>query len=113
MLPQSLSRIYARLGITPEHLAEFCQHHQIAELALFGSILRDDFNPDSDIDFLVSYLPTAQRNLLQKLCLQEQLETLLGRPVDLVSKTAIERSRNWLRRQNILSSAKVIYVARY
>lgn len=57
--------IYSRLGITPHQLADFCQHWQIAELALFGSILRDDFTPSSDIDILVTYLPTAQRGLFE------------------------------------------------
>ena len=55
--------LQTRLGITPKQLIDFCQRWQIAELALFGSILRDDFRPDSDIDLLVSYKPTAKRGL--------------------------------------------------
>lgn len=103
--------IYQRLGLTSEQLASFCDHHQVAELALFGSILRDDFHPDSDIDILVTYQPQAQRGLLEKVVMKEELENLTNRKVDLVSKKAIENSRNWIRRQNILSSFEVIYVA--
>lgn len=105
------SRLQSRLGITPEQLIEFCQRWQISEMALFGSVLRDDFSPDSDIDVLVSYHLTAKRGLFEKIRMQEELSFLLHRDVDLVSKKAIEQSQNWLRRKNILDSAEVIYVA--
>lgn len=104
--------LYDRLGITPEQLTDFCDRWHVAELAVFGSILRDDFHAGSDIDVLVSYQPTAQRGLFEKMHMKEELETLCDRPVDLVSKRAIERSQNWIRRKNILESAEVIYVAR-
>ena len=104
-------QIYQRLNITPETLANFCQKNQIMELSLFGSILREDFNKNSDVDVLVSYKPTAKRGLIEKICLTEELKLLLNREVDLVSKKAIENSHNWVRRQNILESAEVIYVA--
>jgi hypothetical protein len=61
------SRLQSRLGITPEQLAEFCQRWQVSELALFGSVLRNDFSPDSDIDVLVPYHPTAKRGLFEKI----------------------------------------------
>lgn len=105
------TRLQSRLGISPEQLAEFCQRWHIAELALFGSVLRDDFSPDSDIDVLVAYQPTAKRGLLEKIRMQEDLSLLLHRDVDLVSRKSIEQSRNWLRRKNILDSSEVIYVA--
>ena len=105
------SRLQSRLAITPEQLTEFCNRWQVAELALFGSVLRDDFHADSDIDVLVSYKPTAKRGLFEKIQMEEELELLLHRKVDLVSKKAIENSHNWLRRKNILGSAEVIYVA--
>ncbi len=101
----------SRLSISPEELTQFCQRWQVAELALFGSVLRDDFGRDSDIDLLVSYQPTAKRGLLEKMQMKAEIESLLDRKVDLVSKKAIEQSKNWLRRQNILSTAEVIYVA--
>jgi predicted nucleotidyltransferase len=105
------SRLQSRLGISPEQLTEFCQRWYVAELALFGSVLRDDFSPDSDIDVLVCYHPTAKRGLFEKIRMQEELSSLLRRDVDLVSKKAIEQSQNWLRRKNILDSSEVIYVA--
>jgi hypothetical protein len=105
------AKIYTRLGITSAQLDTFCQQWHVAELSLFGSVLRDDFNPDSDVDVLVTYLPHAKRGLFQKIRMKEALEALLHRNVDLVSKTAIQQSRNWLRRQNILGSAEVFYVA--
>jgi len=108
----TLTQIYDRLNISPEELDRLCQDWHICELALFGSVLRDDFRPDSDIDLLVSYLPTAQRGLFEAMELQEVFEKTFGREVDLVSKAAILRSRNWLRKRNILNSAKVIYVSR-
>ena len=90
-------------------LKGFCQRWQIAELAVFGSILRNDFNDKSDIDFLVTFSPLAQWGLFEHAQMQQELQVLLNRDVDLVSKRAIERSKNWIRRQNIFSTAKVIY----
>ncbi|MGB3292350.1 MAG: nucleotidyltransferase domain-containing protein [Phormidesmis sp.] len=107
----SQATLYNRLGITARQLAAFCDRWQVAELALFGSILRDDFHANSDIDLLVSYQPQAQRGLLEKVAMKEELESLVNRKVDLVSKKAIENSRNWIRRRDILSSVEVIYVA--
>ena len=107
----SSQTLYDRLNITPEQLKSVCQQWQLAELALFGSILREDFTPQSDIDILVTYQPDAPRGLFAKLNLKEELEALLHRNVDLVSKNAIQQSRNWIRRNNILNSAEVIYVA--
>ena len=105
------SKIYDRLGISPQTLTQFCQRWRVAELALFGSILRDDFHSESDVDVLVTYQPDAKRGLFEKMTMQEELEILFNRSVDLVSKQAIVKSRNWLRRKNILDSMEVIYVA--
>ena len=93
-------------------ITDFCRRWQIVELALFGSVLRDDFKPDSDVDVLVVFASDAHWSLLEHIRMEQELEDLLGRKVDLVSKRAIERSENWLRRQNILTSAQPIYVAR-
>jgi hypothetical protein len=97
--------------IPDEALAAFCRRWKIQELALFGSALRDDFRPDSDVDFLVTYAPDADWSLLDVVGIEEELASLIGRSVDLVSREAIERSDNWIRRKHILSSAEVIYVA--
>lgn len=103
--------IYQRLDITSEQLSAFCRRWQVAELSLFGSVLRDDFTISSDIDVLVTYLPTAKRGLFEKIQMKEELESLLHRSVDLVSKKAVEQSHNWIRRNNILTTAKVFYAA--
>ena len=109
----SLKNLYDRLNATPQQIAEFCQKWQIREFALFGSILRDDFrlhgdNP-SDVDVLFTYGQNARRNLILQVRMQQELEALFHRNVDLVSKTAILTSSNYIRRQNILNSAIVIY----
>ena len=89
----------------------FCRKWKITELALFGSVLRDDFRPDSDVDVLVSFAPDADWSLLDHMAMEEELAGILGRKVDLVSRRAVERSANRIRRQAILSSAEVVYAA--
>ena len=101
--------LYQRLGIEPKKLQEFCRTAKINELCLFGSILRDDFNPDSDIDILVSFNPEVNMSLLQFVDLEYQLEDLLKRQVDLLEKTTVEKDFNWIRRQEILNNYQVIY----
>jgi uncharacterized protein len=108
----NIETLYHRLGITPTQLTEFCQNAQITELALFGSILREDFRPDSDIDMLVTFTPDSNISLLDFVGLEQTLEELLHRKVDLVSKKAAEQDRNWLRRKEILSNYQVIYESR-
>ncbi len=95
-----------------QQIQEFCDRWQITEFALFGSVLRDDFRPDSDIDVLVTFAPTAKRGLSETLQMKDELQALLGRKVDFIVKAALDRSDNWLRRKNILESAQVIYAAR-
>jgi predicted nucleotidyltransferase len=108
--------IYDRLQITPQQLMEFCQKWQIAELAVFGSILRDDFrvggDDPSDVDVLMTYGKNSRKNLILQVRMKFELETLFHRNVDLVSKTAIIADPNYIRRQNILGSARTIYVER-
>jgi len=99
------------LPITNEQLREFCRRWKVAQLAAFGSALRDDFGPGSDLDLLVTFLPEAEWSLIDSIQMEGELSELVGRPVDLVSRRAIERSRNPIRRQAILGSAKTIYAA--
>ncbi|MDJ0581007.1 nucleotidyltransferase domain-containing protein [Crocosphaera sp.] len=105
------SEIYQRLQVNAEQLKQFCKSNYIAELAVFGSILRDDFSVNSDVDLLITYLPSAPRGLLEKIQLKEKFENLFHRPVDLISKISIENSSNWIKRQNILNHSEVIYYA--
>lgn len=93
-------------------VAEFCRRWKITELALFGSVLRDDFRPGSDIDLLVTFAPDADWSLLDHVTMEEELSNILGRKIDLVSRRAVERSGNWIRRKEILETAEPFYVAR-
>jgi uncharacterized protein len=88
-----------------------CKRWHISELALFGSVLREDFRPDSDIDLLLTFAPETKRGLTETLQIQDEFQAIFGRKVDLIVKSAIERSDNWLRRKNILESAQTIYSA--
>ncbi len=92
-------------------LTDFCRRWKVSELALFGSALRDDFKPESDVDVLVAFAPNAHWSLLDLVKMQDELSTLWKRPVDLVTRRAVERSQNWIRRKAILESAKVVYTA--
>lgn len=99
------------LDIDGERLASFCARWHILELDLFGSALRDDFGPGSDVDLLAVYAPDARITLFDEALMEEELEALFGRPVDLLSRRAVEESPNWIRRQAILESAEPLYVA--
>jgi hypothetical protein len=100
------------LKIPQGAIAEFCRRWKITELALFGSALRDDFRSASDVDLLVTFAPDAAWSLLDDVQMQDELQEMLGRDVDLVSRRAIEQSHNWIRRRAILESAETIYAAR-
>jgi hypothetical protein len=101
-----------QIALPEAKVSEFCRKWKIAEFALFGSVLREDFRPGSDIDVLVSFEPRAQWSLMDVVEMQDELETILGRRVDLVERRAIERSENYIRRRYILDSAEPVYVAR-
>ncbi|WP_235927068.1 nucleotidyltransferase family protein [Gloeocapsopsis dulcis] len=100
------------LFLAQEKVNEFCQRWKIIELSLFGSIVRDDFRSDSDIDVLVAFNSDVPWTLLDLVDMQQELEQLLGRKVDFVEKQTIEQSPNWIRRQEILSTAQTVYVKR-
>ena len=99
------------IEIDTPRLEAFCRKWKICELAAFGSVLRGDFRPGSDVDLLVSFSPEAQVGLLEHVMMQEELSKLLGRKVDLVSRRAIEHSANPIRRRLILERAIPLYVA--
>jgi len=100
------------IPIDRDKIASFCQHWKITEFALFGSILRNDFHPDSDVDVLVTFASDARWGLFDMVSMQEELKEMFGREVDLVSCRGVESSRNYIRRKAILSSAEVVYVER-
>jgi predicted nucleotidyltransferase len=89
-------------------IAAFCQKWKITELAVFGSVLRDDFRPDSDVDVLVSFRDDAHWSLYDWVDMQEELHGIIGRQVDLVEKKGLH---NPFRRHAILTTKQVIYAA--
>jgi len=89
-------------------VAELCRRYGVAEMALFGSVLRDDFQADSDVDVLVSFGPEAHPSLLELVELREDLKDLFGCEVDLVERAGL---RNPFRRRTILSTAEVVYAS--
>jgi predicted nucleotidyltransferase len=101
----------ARIPIDRKNIAGFCRRWKISEFALFGSVLRDDFRSDSDVDVLVTFAADAQWTLFDMVNMQDELEKIFGRKVDLVSRRGIEASRNYIRRKAILSSAEVVHAA--
>ncbi|MFQ3611911.1 MAG: nucleotidyltransferase domain-containing protein [Fimbriimonadales bacterium] len=98
-----------KIAISQQTITEFCRKWKIVEFSLFGSVLRDDFRPESDIDVLVRFAADAQHSLSDLILMQEELRNLFGREVDIVVKETLERSRNYLRRKAILGEAEVIY----
>lgn len=100
-----------QLPIDAEKLRDFCHKWSISELAVFGSVLRDDFGPASDVDFLATFAPEARSSLLRREEMQDELAKIVGRRVDIVSRRGIEMSENPWRRGEILSTAETVYVA--
>lgn len=90
-------------------IERFCERWKITDLSLFGSVLREDFSSDSDVDVLVSFAEDTQWTLFDLAAMRDELKVVFGRDVDLVSRRGIESSRNAYRRQAILESAKCIY----
>lgn len=107
-----LTDLQQRLNLKTTEIKQICQQWQITELALFGSVLREDFRSDSDIDVLVSFAENAKITFFDLDAIENQLSQLFNRPVDLVTKKAIQKSHNWIRRQNILNDSQVIYEQR-
>ncbi len=103
------SQLQERLGISADNIAQFCQRWNITELALFGSVLNNQFHADSDIDILIRFAPNARQGLLTIAKIKHELETRIGREVDIALKESIENSENWIRRQEILKTSLVIY----
>jgi predicted nucleotidyltransferase len=91
-----------------DQIAAFCQKWKITELAVFGSVLRDDFRPESDVDVLVSFTDDAHWSLYDWVDMQEELKGMFGRDVDLVEKKSLH---NPFRRHAILTTKQVIYAA--
>lgn len=94
------------IPIDKTKVAEFCRKHHVRRLALFGSVLHDDFGPESDVDVLVEFEPDAGIGLFELAAMEAELGTLFGRKVDVVEKAGL---RNPFRRHTILKSLEVVY----
>ena len=97
------------LPVDRERVGDFCRKWQIAELSLFGSVLRDDFGPESDVDVLVTFAPGSHRTMSDLAQMEEELQTLFGRAVDLVERSSVERSHNYIRRREVLRHIEKLY----
>lgn len=93
--------------VPKQELADFCRRHHIRRLAVFGSVLREDFGPESDVDVLVEFEPTAQIGFIALSRMQRELSELLERPVDLVPKAGLKPKI----RDAVLASAEELYAA--
>jgi predicted nucleotidyltransferase len=106
--------IVERLGLDgarEQRIIDFCNRWRVADLELFGSVLRPDFGPGSDVDLLVTFHPNADWGLIEHAAMEEELAGLLGRPVDLLTRRSVERSANQTRRASILSGAVLLLSA--
>jgi uncharacterized protein len=92
-------------------IEEFCKEWNVKELQVFGSVIRNDFRPDSDIDIVVDFLPGTVHTLIDLAKMEEELEHIFNRRVDLMTRQAIEESRNYIRRKTILSTMERVYSA--
>jgi predicted nucleotidyltransferase len=92
-----------------KRIAAFCKRWKVVEFAVFGSALREDFSPQSDIDALVSFALHSDWGLFDHVQMKQELKELFGREVDLVTRRALEQSRNALLRSEILHTARVLY----
>ncbi|MGV3720314.1 MAG: nucleotidyltransferase family protein [Actinomycetota bacterium] len=97
----------ARIEIDREQLAEFCRRNHIRRLSLFGSVLRDDFRPDSDVDMLVEFAGDARVGLFDMARMEIELSEWMGREVDL--RTPAELSRYF--RDEVVGGAELMYAA--
>jgi uncharacterized protein len=94
-----------------EKLRDFCRKWRITEFSLFGSVVREDFGPESDVDVLVTFSADTRWTLFDMTDMNEELQSLFGRPVDLLTRRAVEGSLNPIRKTSILSSAVMLDVA--
>jgi len=107
------ARALDRLGVSVDTVSAFCRLHRVRELALFGSSVRTDFGPSSDVDILVTWASdSSPRDIGEILDLQTELRGIFRRNVDLVDRATVEASENYLRVASILEGARTVYVAR-
>lgn len=104
-----MSKIHIELP--KEKIAEFCKKWKVREFAVFGSALRSDFRPDSDVDIIVDFELGARISLFDLVSMTDELRVIFQRNVDLLTRQGVEHSRNYIRRKEILSSMQVVHAA--
>ncbi len=110
-LPMATSELSLPIDMPMDAIAAFCERWQIVEFALFGSVLREDFGPESDIDVLVRFAPEHGWSVLDHVAMERELSALLGRRTEIVNTDALTEDRNPFRGREILSSARLLYAA--
>jgi uncharacterized protein len=98
----------SHVSVPRQQIADFCRRWKVTELSFFGSVMRDDFRPDSDVDVLVTFDPDAGWSLFDLVTMQEELASIVGRKVDLLEEAAL---RNPYRRSTILRSKHILYAS--
>lgn len=106
-----MKREIERIALQPEAIRSFCRRWNVSELCLFGSVLRDDFSSESDIDVLVKFDADHTPGIMGIVRMEQEMADMFGHRVDLVTRNAVEKSRNHIRRKAILESARVLYAA--
>ncbi len=99
------------IKVSKDSIAAFCRRNHIRSFAFFGSVLRDDFGPDSDLDILVEFEQGQEPDLMGLVTIESELAEIFGHKVDLVERRSVERSENYIRRRHILQSVEAVYVA--
>lgn len=99
----------AQIAIPREAIQAFCEKWNVEELCLFGSVLREDFGPDSDVDVLVTFADDARWGLFDLGHMEDELRAIFARDVDLVTRRAVEASPNWIRRKHVLQHLETVY----
>ena len=97
--------------IPKNEIGAFCRRNHIRSLGLLGSVLRDDFGPDSDVDVLVEFEQGQEPDLMALVSIESELSEILGHKVDMVERESVEQSQNYIRRRHILQSVEAVYVA--
>jgi uncharacterized protein len=102
-------RINGAIDVPDAAVADFCRKWRVTQIEVFGSALREDFRPDSDVDLLVTFERGSQADLFDLIKMRDEMSELIGRPADLFERAGVEKSRNPYRKQAILSSAQPVY----
>jgi len=100
-----------QIDVPMENIEAFCRKWKVRRMWLFGSVLREDFGPESDVDVMVEFAPEAMWSLLDLVGAEQEMSAIVGRPVDLIERQCVEQSANWIRRRHILENARTLYVA--